>query len=320
MKCSAGVAICAAVILLGSVLTLAGAAGALFMFLGPMSGQLFDPASLPPGADVRTMRAFGIGGAVMMTLVGAVGVATGVGLIRLWRWARYATIVFGAVVILFSVLSAATILLMPMPAPSSGVAAGRALPAAFRMAMAGFYGFCGLVGGWFVYFFLRAKTVAQFAAGSVAAGPRVRPLSITVIAWLMIVSGAMMAPALVFINLPAVFLGLVLTGIAARTFYALYVVAYLAIGIGLIQRTPSALTPAIVLHAFAVLNALVMLVPSAWSRYQEALTSMSPMLANQPPMAGIHYFSVGSGIVVAGVILYFLMTARWTMTVTHVDA
>jgi len=319
MKCSAGVAICAAVILLGSVLTLVGAAGAAYMFLGPMSGQFFDPASLPPGADVRTMRAFGIGGAVMMTMFGAVGAATGIGLIRLWRWARYATIVFGACVVLFSVLSAATILLMPMPTRPPG-ATGPDVPAGFRIAMAGFYGVCGLAGGWFVFFFMRAKTVAQFDGGTAGAGPRVRPLSITIIAWLMIVSGAMMLPSLAFFRLPAMFLGLVLTGGAAKAFYAVFLIAYVAIGIGLLTHTARTLMPAIILNGINMLNAVVLFVPSIWTRYDEAMAAMSPMIANQPPMLGIRYFSMGSGIVVAGVILYFLVAARWTLTVTHVDA
>lgn len=319
MKCSAGVAICAVVILLWAAVTLVFAAGAAFMFLGPQSGQFFDPATLPPGADIRMMRAFGIGGALMMTLMGGVGVATGIGLIRLWRWARYATIAFGALVILFSAGSAATILLMPMPTRPPG-ATGPDVSAGFRMAMAGFYGIWLLLGGWFVYFFLRAKTAAQFAHGTGDALPRVRPLSVTVIAWVMIVSGAVMLPSLALFRLPAVLLGMLLTGVAAKAFYAVFLIAYVAIGIALLKKTAKALTPAIILHGFNMLNALALLFPSTWARYQEAIAAMSPMFASQPHTEGIRYFSAGSGIIVAGVMLYFLMAARWTMTVTHVDA
>jgi hypothetical protein len=57
MKCSVGVAVCAIAVLIGSVLALFGAAGAALAFFGPLSGQLFDPSALPPGADVRLMRA-----------------------------------------------------------------------------------------------------------------------------------------------------------------------------------------------------------------------------------------------------------------------
>src|SRR6185436_176313 len=56
MKSSVGVKICAVFLLIGSALGLIGAAGMIFVFAGPLSRQFFDPANLPPGADVRMMR------------------------------------------------------------------------------------------------------------------------------------------------------------------------------------------------------------------------------------------------------------------------
>lgn len=310
VKCSVGVAVFAVVVLLGSAVALAAGAGGIYMFLGPISGQLFDASSLPPGADLRTMRAAGVFGASMVSLFGVLGVATGVGLIRLWRWARYSAIAFGVCVAGFSVLSAAFTMFVPLPSAPSG---GPELAGRIRIAMVVFYGVWAAVGGVFVWFFLRARTKAEFSGASSDDGPRVRPISITIIAWLMIVSGVMMLPTMFLMHPPAILLGLVLTGRAAQVFYLVYSIAYLVIGVGLLKRTSQALMPAIALHSFALVNALTMLLPGIWSRYQDAAAAASPMMAGaaqQSSMPAMRYGAVGMGIAVAGTILYFLREAR----------
>jgi hypothetical protein len=312
MKSSGGVTLCAVIVLLGSALTLLAAAGAAFMFLGPMSGQLFDPSALPPGADVRTVRAMGAAGAAFLAVLGAAGVATGIGLIRLWRWARYAAIIFGGAIVFFSVVSAAGVLLMPVP-PSAGD-----LPPAMRSAIVGFYGLFAAAAGGFVFFLARAATAAQFAGAAGPSGARIRPLSVTVIAWLMIASGAMMVPSVLLIALPAVFLGFVLTGSAATAFYTLYMLAYLALGAGLLRRTIQTLPIAIGLHVLMIVNAVIMLVPSVWQRYHEAITSISPMFANQATMPWSRYVGVVFALAYGGAIIHFLQRARRTMTDAHV--
>lgn len=307
MKCSVGVALGAAVVLLCSVLALVGAIGMAYMFLGPMSRQFFDPAVLPPNADLRMMRAVGVGSTLMLTLVGSVGIATGIGLIRLWRWARYSAIAFGACVVAFSLVSAVVMLLIPMP-PRTGGAPD--MPANVRFVLSGMYGVWALAGAGFVFLFARKTTAAQFAAGVSDAASPVRPVSVTIIAWLMIFSAVMMVPSLAMFNPPAMFLGLIMTGFAAKLFYMAYMVAYLAIGVGLIRRTAAALMPAILLHALAVPNALVMLLPSTWTRYHDAMGAASPMLASQPILPWVQYLSASAGLVFAGVVLYFLLAAR----------
>lgn len=178
MKCSVGVALGAMVVLLCSVLTLVAAVGAAYMFLGPMSRQLFDPSVLPPGADLRMMRAIGVGSTLTLTMMGSVGIATGIGLIRLWRWARYSAIAFGVCVVAFSLVSAVVMLLIPMPPRTGGAPE---LPASFRYVLAGVYGVFALAGAGFVYLFARKKTAAQFAAGVSDTTP-LRPVSLTIIA------------------------------------------------------------------------------------------------------------------------------------------
>ena len=314
MKSSIGVTICAVLVLIGSALALVGAAGAAFMFVGPLSGQLFDPANLPPGADLRMMRAAGLSGGVMFGAFGALGIATGIGLIRLWKWARYAAIVLGACVIVFSIIPGLFVVFARIPPPSSS--ANAEVPTGFRMLLAGFYLVWAALGGVFVYVMARTSTAAQFNGGAVETGPRVRPLSVSIIAWFMIASAAMGLPMMALAHLPAFVLGLMLTGGVAKAFYIIYFSLYVLLGIGLLKRTSEALAPSIGLHTFAIANALVMLLPSVWLRYQEAIRSV-PMLgaaATVTVPAWSRYLAVGSGVLVPAVIIYFLLKARRTLT------
>jgi hypothetical protein len=308
MKCSVGVAVCAIAVLIGSVLALIGAAGAAIAFLGPLSGQLLDPAALPPGADVRVMRAGMLSGLFFVGAFAALGIAVGIGLIRLWKWARYAAIALGVLVILFSVLPGLFFAFVPLPASTANGPA----PAAVRWIMVGFYLFWAAMAGIFLYVMTRQSTVAQFNGGLAEPAPRVRPLSVTIIAWLMIASGLMTLPVLAWAHMPAVFFGLVMTGIAARIFYGVYTVAYVVIGVGLIRRTTEAIPLAIALHAIMLLNALTMIVPGVWRRYQDAMAAISPMFANEGAQAG-RYYGVFFGAAVAGAFLFFLLRARRTL-------
>jgi hypothetical protein len=310
MKSSVGVTICAVVLLLASAFALLGAGGMVFIAVGPMSGQFFDPGNLPAGANVTAMRSVMLAGAMFTGLFAAFGLATGIGLIRLWRWARYAAIVIGVIVIILSVLPAIAFLFMPMPAPTGAAAPP---PAAVRWILAGFYLFWGVLGGVFVYVMARTATAEQFNGGEgVPLPPRVRPISITIIAWFMIVSAAMSLPMMAATRVPALVLGLILTGGWAKLFFILYFSLYVLVGLGLLKRTSEAIWPAIGVQTFALLNALIMVSPSAWGRLQDAIRA-APMFGVEPQpaaMAPARYFAILSGTMVPAIVIFFLVRAR----------
>ena len=314
MKSSVGVTICAVLMLIGSALALVGAGGAAFMLLGPLSAQVFDPAVLPAGADVSMMRAAMMSGVVMAAAFAALGIATGIGLIRLWKWARYSAIAIGVFVIIFSVLPGIFFAFAPIPPPSSSP--NGAVPIGFRLLLAGFYLIWAAVAGIFVYMMMRQSTVAQFNGDAVVSGPRKRPISVTIIAWLMILSGIMTLPMFAWVSLPAIFLGIVMTGSSAKVFYALYMAAYVLIGIGLIRRTASTIIPAVAIHSLGFVNALVMVIPSVWAKYNAAMATVSTMLANQSGSAPGKFVGLIFGAAYAGVIIFFLLRARRTLAIS----
>lgn len=310
MKSSVGVTICAVFVLIGSALGLLAAGGIAFVAAGPLSRQFFDPANLPPGADVRLMRGAMLSGAFFTGAFAAFGIATGIGLIRLWKWARYAAIVIGVIVVVLTVLPGIAFLFVPLPPPTSGAAGP--MPSAFRWVLSGFYFFWSILGGIFVYVMARKSTAAQFNGEDAAPSVPTRPLSVSIIAWFMIVSAAMGLPMVAFARLPASVLGLMLMGGWAKAFFIIYFSLYVLIGLGLLKRTSEAIMPAIGLHAFALLNALTLLVPSVWLRMEATMRS-TPMFGVEPDPASMvpaRYFAVASGVIMPAIIIFFLLRAR----------
>jgi hypothetical protein len=181
------------------------------------------------------------------------------------------------------------------------------------MVLVAFYLFWAVLGGVFVYVMMRKSTIAQFNGGSLEMAPRVRPLSVSIIGWFMIVSAAMGLPMMALAHLPAFVLGMLLAGGVAKAYYILYFSLYALVGIGLLKRTSEAIAPAIGLHAFGIANALVMLVPSVWLRFQQAMAGMR-MFNGAPTAAvlpdGFRYFSVASGVLLPAIIVFFLLRAR----------
>ena len=225
---------------------------------------------------------------------------TGVGLFRLWRWARYSMIAFGAFMAVTSALTVAFGVAAPMSAAPD-------MPRGLQIALVVFYLLLAAVGAGLAYFFTRPAIVEQF--GGTSGRTHTRPVSVTIIAWLMLISGAMMVPSVLLLSLPAVVVGALVVGAGARLYYAAYMTAYLVIGVGLLRRTRAFLAPAIGLQVFALLNALASLRPGVWSRYLEAVAAAVPSMT-LPAASGTHWWTSGAGVVTAGVMVFFLVKAR----------
>jgi hypothetical protein len=258
-----------------------------------------------------------LSGVAMGAAFACLGIATGIGLIRLWKWARYAAIALGVLVIIFSVLPGIFFAVAPIPPPSSSP--DGAVPVGFRLLLVGFYMIWAALAGAFVYVMMRKSTVAQFNGELVASGVRKRPISITIIAWLMLISGVLMLPMVILGDLPAMFLGLVMTGIAAKIFYVCYMLVYAVIGLGLLKRTRAALTPAIAVHSLGLLNAVIMFVPPVWTRYQAAIAVTTAAFGGGQATSSTagQYFGLFFGLAFAGAILFFLLRARRTLAAAH---
>jgi hypothetical protein len=82
------------VVIVLSALTMIGELGIALQALG----------LLGPKPTMHEMSAFAYGSAPGFVLYGALGIATGIGLLRAWRWARVSMLVFGSLIIAFGTI------------------------------------------------------------------------------------------------------------------------------------------------------------------------------------------------------------------------
>lgn len=236
--------------------------------------------------------------AVMAFGFGAWGIASGVGLLRLRKWARISTIVYSAILLVFTILPVLIFLLMPFPAttgyPPHGNTSPEVMVHTVRLIMVVIYSIPAGIAIWWLTFFNRAGVKSQFAAAASqvpvsspltpaglpstlpaftpAASPR--PISISIIGWYLIVAGALMLP-FVFFQFPVSLLGWVLTGRRATLIFLVYAVIHLGLGYGLLKLKPLSRMLAICYFLWAIVNALFFtFLPGREARMQASMAAM----------------------------------------------
>jgi hypothetical protein len=345
MKRSVGVTVIVILSLLGSVLTFAmGVLILVVMMMAPVSrsGQF-------PGSPIF-FKVMLLATSLMYLLPAVWGVVTGIGLWRLRNWARISIIVFSVLLTLMGGFSGLMMLVVPIPStpnnpvdPSvmTGIRVGMV---AFRFALAG-------IGVWWLVFFNRLKVKGQFGqlspaladgsplqtaysmqgppVGMIGAEEAKRPLSITILGWLVL-TGCLFIPLSLILRAPAIFFTKLLIGWPAVLFYFGFAVAQLCIGVGLLRLRPAARTAAIIYFIFGSVNAAVFyLAPGGHARMLTLMEServMFPwmrMLPSQPEFRfdATPFLVVGavSGLIVTAIPLYFLITRRFAFEKSAAD-
>jgi hypothetical protein len=336
MKRSVGVTVIASLALLGSVLTFAiGILMLVAMVLAPV------PRSNPfPGSPIF-FRAFFVALSLVYLLPAVLGICTGVGLWRLKNWARISMIVFSVLLVLMGGFGGLVSLVMPIPAtPNSPV--DPSVMVSIRIAMGIFWLSLLGIGVWWLVFFNRLKVKEQFgqptaamaagltsqtaypvqsvSVGAVGPGPAGRPLSITIIAWLLL-AGCLFIPLSLVMRGPAILFTKILTGWPAVLLFLAFAVAQVCIGVGLLRLKIAARIAAIVYFAFAFANGAVFyLAPGGHARMlalMERQQSMFPWMRAFQGQAQFQFdftpfLIVGAvlGLVVITVPVYFLITRK----------
>ncbi|MFI5118737.1 MAG: hypothetical protein ACHP8B_18780 [Terriglobales bacterium] len=310
MKRSASVTVVAVFSLLGSLLILA--MGLLMAFALVITGKS-NPALKEPAAVIGML----VG---MFFLIGPAiwGLATSIGLFQLKRWARLSILVFSVLLVLMSVFSAPMFLLIPLPQTPG---ADPRVATYLRFGMAGFYALLAAIGIWWFLLFTRRSVREQFGAysgmvavplGSVRVRPPGRPVSITIIAWLMIV-GAAFAPFNFWLHPPIPFMWAMLSGLPAELYTGFHALLALYVGIGLLRLKPLCRTIAIYLYSFFALNSFVFYAAPGRDARIHALMNWGPAFLPHPdfhlPTAIFLMFGLmGLGFVF--VLIYFLVTSK----------
>lgn len=345
IKRSPGVTAIAILVLLGSALTLLlGVVVLIAMLVASATGieKLPGPSFLP-----RILLVF----VSLMYLVPAgIGIASGVGLLHLKNWARISMIVFSVVLICISVFPAALIPFMPFPT-QPGQSLDQGTITVVRVAMSACWFSLIAVGVWWLVFFTRSGVRQQFQQAKFQADgqllqPRIspaqtsappitvashRPVSITVIACLMMAGSAIMVMGLFFLSvlhIPAIFFTKLIAGWLGVALYGTLAVAQFFIAWGLLKLRPAARTSALAYFTFNLLNITVFyLGPDHEARiaaFMESQASMTrwadamkayPQAQVQPTFFIISGFVLG--VIAIAVQMYFLLTRKAAFQAAH---
>lgn len=282
MKRSAGVTVIAVFALLGSLLCLAmGCLMSVVWLISPPSSAGVDPAMQPMLKVVMVLAA------LFFAAFAAWGIASSVGLFRLRQWARVSTLVFSGMLIFFGIISPLFILFMPMPpnAPTDP-----SFMSGFKIGITAFYLCFAALGLWWMIYLTRRSVKAQFAAGAVSGEPPARPISISIIGWLLIVAACFVPINLIF-HAPLLMFGVVLTGwVAGLTLLVFGMVSVIA-GIGLLRLRNDARLLTIAYFVFGICNGLITwLRPGATERFAEVIRALPPgfQVPDQPAMPAMN--------------------------------
>jgi hypothetical protein len=225
--------------------------GLLFAVLG-VGSLLLNSRALPPAS----------GGVVGLVMVGTMAIAfmgwaiaTMVGLWRLRSWARWSVLIYAGFLLFVALSSGAMMAVIPLPAVPN---APDGMMQGMRFGLVGFYlVLAALAAGWLVYF-SRDSVKMQFSDANLPAASSRRPLSISIIGYLL-VSFAVFGLVSVFMPMPAFVLGLTIDGFPARLIYAAWCACYAIIGYALLRLRAGGRIAGMTLFTFMIVNSLAVL-------------------------------------------------------------
>jgi hypothetical protein len=315
MKRSAGIIVSAVVAIIGSVAQLAlGGLTLVTAFMFRANPDIIaQQQSVSQAPFPITVILFAE--SLVFLGLGIFGIVAAIGLLRLKNWARVSFIVF-AVILCFLCVSAVigtSIMMFVLP---QAVAQDANVPSGILTAVFGFYFvfalFVGALAVWWLIYFTRRKVKEQFLSPAELAIPRRGPLSVTIIAWLLVVGGVLSMLYLPF-AIPTVLFGMIVRGWAARIFLLVFGMAGLLAGAGMLRWRPRAHALAMGIYVFGLINLIsFFVIPGSFGRMDEVFLELAPRALAAPvfPTEMIFRFGMIAGVIGAVVPLWFLITRR----------
>ena len=255
-----------------------------------------------PQAQVPQVRGIALGFSAVAAALAGLGIATAVGLLRLRSWARTSIMVFAGFMAAICLLSGLVVAIAPIPAPPE---LPQKTAAIMRSVLVAVYGVPFLIGVWWLVLFNKQPIKDAFAAGVTPGQGSQRPLSISIIGWMYLLSG-IGGLVVALTPMPAFIAGMVLKGWSARALYLVFGAASTYLGWGLLKLKEHARVLTLVWFALGGAHAVYMAFsPTARAGMREFSESMQPTpptrtapLDNAALMSVIMLFSL-AGIAVA---------------------
>jgi hypothetical protein len=254
-----------------AVLAIIGSLGALLLAALMLWAAFFGPAPEGPVVPPVPLKVLGIAMAIIFGGLAGWGLVTGIAIFRRRAWARISILVFAVLMAFMCAGGMLAVLIVQLPSTPE---AGPRIMTIVRWGMAAFYGALTAIGVWWLVLF-NTKHTKEYFAGSEPGQVSLRPLSITMIAWFLLLGAVMLALGAV-IRVPAMLFGLLITGWGALGVYTVYAAIQIYLGAGLLQLHEPARVGTIAYFVFGALNSLVTLtLPGFAGRMQEMQNAMS---------------------------------------------
>lgn len=331
MARSVGVTVSAIIVFIGSAITLLFGA---FAVLGLALVSHLPQPNMPLHAGYLASIY-----AVFVLGFSAWGIASGIGLLKTREWSRISIIVFAALLALLTIPTALFIAFVPLPIPKDPNLSG-SFAIGIRASIAVFYGLLGALAIFWLFFFNRTRVKEQFqikprefVEPALQPGPQTafatpertatsRPLSISIIAWFLLIGSAfgplsMLYSRTVFhgVQIPLCFLGIFLVGWTAFLTMLVWMAAQMIAAVGLLKLKNWARLTTIGLQFLGILNVVLMVgIPANRLRFRHFMDAAMASMNQQMPQPMPFTFPVWLGIVASlplfVVILWFLITRK----------
>ena len=295
-------------------LTILGSVAAL-LFAGLM---LWTGFFVPPPEAAREaalpLKGILAGLAVFFTALAVWGFLSAAGIFRRRPWSRVSIVIFSVMLVGMGGSALLGTLFIPMP-PNGNVPPQMMLR--IRLGIAAFYGAMTAIGVWWLVLFNSSRSKPYFTTSSagIPAAPAEagRPLSITIIAWYLLIS-ALSTAAAALLRIPGMLFGLVLTGWMALALYTLFTAVSLYLGTGLLHLQETARGASVVFFlivaANLVVSALLPDFPGRMNTMLDALPGFLRWSRDQPmPLDSIWRFQLMYAPI-AAVPIWFLVRRR----------
>jgi hypothetical protein len=215
----AGVTASAVVGIIGSVVTL------LF------AGLFVYAANTPESAQIPNFRTITVVVSLVIAAHAVFGFWNAIGLLKLKRWARTATLVFAGIMATMSLMLGLVSMVIPLPPMPGATPASLAM---VRGVIVGIYAVPLAIGVWWLVQFNTRATKDAFASGDATGSASARPLVVSIIGWWNLLGGVLCIIPLAM-GLPAFIAGIILTGWKAALLYVCFGAVSAFIGWELLQ-------------------------------------------------------------------------------------
>jgi hypothetical protein len=244
----------------------------------------------------------------VQVLFAAWGVVTGIGLFQLRVWSRWSILVFSALLAFIGVFAALSTSFVNMPTPENLSAHAMT---GIKFGLVIFWAILAFLGAFWLYYFNRLPVRTRFGEEPDAREPGGRPVSISIIAWFLIVGSVFCIITAPF-RLPSMLFGITLTGWPAGSYYLAFGLWELWIGIGLPRLKPLSRILAIAVCGFGIANTLTVAVLPGFSDRMHAFMQSMPVGLRSTPDYGFAYSPafVCLSAAVCAVPMWFLVAGR----------